>query len=69
MATPERKYDIDPGTEALIRLEEHESRCSERMQEIRRALGTMSNRLWWILGTAIVGACAIAFEIFKQTAK
>lgn len=66
MSKSEKLYDVDPGIEALIRLDGHEKACKERMDRIDRALGAMSSRLWWILGTAIIGACAIAFEIFKQ---
>lgn len=66
MSKPERQYDVDPGVEALIRLEEHEKSCAERMAEVRRALGTISQRMWWILGAAIVGACTMAFEVFTK---
>ena len=61
-----RRHDIEPGVEALIRLEEHDKTCAERMQRIDQALSTMSNRLWLILGAAVLGACAFAFEYLRK---
>lgn len=66
MSQSERRYDVDPGVEAMIRLEEHEKACAERMTEVRRALGTISTRLWWILGAAVAGACTMALEMLKR---
>ena len=59
--------DIDPGQEALIRITAHEKQCVERMEEIRRGLGTLSTRLWWILGAALTGLGLVAFEFIKKT--
>ena len=66
MDREKRQFDVDPGVEALIRLEEHQDSCAEFRAEVREYFKLVSARLWWILGTAIIGACAIAFEIFKQ---